>query len=117
AADAPIALRLGIRLDSEAESLRDRPDVAAEIGFVEPEHHQCLQREERQKHVGVDVGDDARRRHGRMGGEVARPELAFFLAGHRKKQNGTRGRWPSSWSWVATSMMAAVPDALSIAPL
>ena len=55
-----------------------------------PEHHQHLQREQRQEHVGVDVGDDARARHGGMRGEVARAEQPFLLAGHRDEQDRPR---------------------------
>ena len=51
--------------------------VVGEIRFLEPLHDQALQRKQRQEHVGVQVGDDARRRDGRPVGEVARAEQAL----------------------------------------
>jgi hypothetical protein len=58
AADEAIALGLRVRPNRDAHLLGDGPDVIAQIGLVETEHHQALHREERQEHVHVDVGDD-----------------------------------------------------------
>jgi hypothetical protein len=70
AAHEAIALRLRIGLDREPERLRGCAHVLTQIGLVEAQHHQRLERKERQEHVRVHVGDDARERDRRMRREV-----------------------------------------------
>ena len=62
--------RREVQIEAREHAVKLRADIEAEIRFIEAEHHQCLHRKQRQKHVGVDVGDDARLRDQRMRGEV-----------------------------------------------
>jgi len=52
-----------------------------------------------------------------MRGKVARSLEAFFFAGDAEEQNRSRRLRADSRSAAATSRIAAMPDALSIAPL
>ena len=57
AADENVAQRLRVGLHAYVESLRGFAGTVAEIGFGETLHLQNFQRNDRQKHVDVDVGD------------------------------------------------------------
>ena len=50
-------------------------------------------------------------------GEESRTEQPLFLAGHGDEQHRPAQRVPVSLSMAATSSIAAMPEALSIAPL
>ena len=90
AAHEPVPLRLGVGLDAEAELRRHGADVLPEVRFVEPQDHQLLEREQRQEHVGVDVGHDVRARDRGVRGKVPRPEQSLLLAGDGDERNRAR---------------------------
>ena len=52
------ALGLGIGLNFEPQVVCGSPDITAEIRFVKTEDHQHSEREQRQKHVRIDIGNE-----------------------------------------------------------
>ena len=65
----------------------DRAGVRAEAAFLGAEHGDARQREERKRHVVIEIGDDRAARHGRRPSEPARAEQALLLAGQRDEQH------------------------------
>src|SRR5216683_356497 len=56
------------------DELPGRRHVDAQIRFIESQHHERLEREQRQEHIRIDVSHDAGRRNGGMRCEVPRSE-------------------------------------------
>ena len=87
AADEGVAQGLRIGLYADTECLGGFAGAIAEIGFREALHLQNLERNNRQEHVDVDVGNHGLGRHGGMRGEVLRSQQALFFRGHRGEQH------------------------------
>jgi hypothetical protein len=90
--------------------------IVREIGLFESLHDQALQREERQEHVGVEVGDDLAARHREAVREVTRSEQTLLFRGDRGKHQASLVA-TSAAAPAAVSISVAMPDALSMAPL
>ena len=90
ASNEPVALGFGIRLDRQLQFGGHGANVGRQIRFVEAEHHQRLERKQRQEHVGVDVGDKRAGWHGRVCDVVPGAKLALLLTGDGEEQNRAR---------------------------
>src|SRR5436309_12766546 len=88
AADEEVALRFRISLDLDAPRLRDLSREIAEVGLGESENDQRLERNDREKHVDVDVGDHGLRVDRGILREVLGAEQSFLFPSHENKQQG-----------------------------
>jgi len=86
AANEAIAKRLLIGDGFDAERSGDGGGAVTEIGFFEAFHFEKFERNDGEKHVDVDVGGDGCGGDGRPGGEIARAEETFFLAGNEDEE-------------------------------
>src|ERR1700746_2668426 len=57
------------------------------IGFLQSVDGEHFQRDQRQKHVRVDIGDDRFRGNRGMRGEIFRAEQTFFFAAYKDEEN------------------------------
>src|SRR5207237_5716358 len=79
AADESISLGLRIGLYFEAQLLGSCANIGAEVRFIETEHHQHLQWEQRKEHVRIDIRDDGAGRDWRVGNEITRTQFALLF--------------------------------------
>ena len=86
AANEAIAKRFLIGNGSDAEGGGDRSGAITEVGFFEAFYFEKFERNDGEKHVDVDVGDDGFDGDGWPRGEIARAEEAFFLAGDEDEE-------------------------------
>ena len=108
-------------LPSDLEPAARRARGGLEVGFHRRRHlepadvHRAARAAD---HVEVEHGDGVLDRDDRMAGVVRRSEQAAFLAGKRDEdQRAREARRARSAAARAISMIDAVPDALSSAPL
>src|SRR5271166_5538939 len=91
AAHEGIAQRFGIRLYLHAQLRCDFARIVAQVGFGQSLHGQNLQRDNWQKHVGIEVGNDGGLGHRGMRGEVLRSQQAFLFGRDKQKQQRAFG--------------------------
>ena len=90
-ADETVLVGLLVELWLNIVELADRACVVAQSRLAEPLNLEVLQREERQVHVHVEVGDDVGLLHGGFGGEVLRAELAHLFSRKRNEEYRSLG--------------------------
>ncbi len=90
-ADEAVLVRLLVELRFDVVELADGAGVVAEGGLAEALDLEVLEREEREVHVHVEVGDDVGLLHSGLGGEVLRAELAHLFSGERNEEDGAFG--------------------------
>src|SRR5204863_7542118 len=87
AADEEIAERFGIGDGFDAHGLRDRGGACAEVGFFQAAYFQNFHRDDGEKHIYVDVGDDGFRRDGGVSGEIFGAEQALLFGGNQQEKD------------------------------